>query len=66
MVLVWLSVVLKPPDDKELPFCVECQNGLQLATFAVDAPGSDAEITQAVYLGGNRREEVNTSVFLSG
>ena len=59
-------MVLKPPDDKELPFCVECQNGLQLATFAVDAPGSDAEITQAVYLGGNRREEVNTSVFLSG
>ena len=64
MVLVWLSVVLKPPDDNELPFCVE--NGLQLATVAVGAPGSDAEITQAVYLGGNRREEVNTSVFLSG
>lgn len=39
---------------------------MQLATSIVGAPGPDAEITRAVYLGGDRRKEVNTSVFLSG
>lgn len=39
---------------------------MQLATSVMGTPGPDAEIMRAVSLGGGRRKEVNTSVFLSG
>lgn len=57
LVLVWLSVVLKPPDEFLMNFLLrQSQNGLQLATSVTGAPGPDVEIMRAVSLGARSQE----------